>query len=467
VPDATRYRPSREYRTEPSEDSDIAVALFRLAVIIAFTGSTVFGPFYYTVQLPAILIVLIAALYTLLLMVSYLAGRRWMTRRRQQALETHPFWGALFGRRVALQRGAAIVIDLLLVSAIIWDIGFPARPYFGVYYVIVAVAAVWFQRRGGVISALGAAACSVTVVWLWHMKERQADPLALSPFQDYAARVDLGARTVMLLTVGLVTGYLARARDAERREREQMDAELRVARTVQQEMLPEHLPELPGYELAVRFTPASLVGGDYYDAIIAGDGRLHVVIADVAGKSVYAVLHLSLLRSHLHEAIASNLSPGATAVKLNEALLAALPSGSFISLFCAAIDPASGKMQYANCGHTPPLLLGSENGEEKTLFTGDIVLGVLPGAEYEEQEETLCPGDCLVCCTDGITEAMDAEWRPFDIKGVSEAAWGQAGSSADGVAQHVLDRAREHADSVSRDDQTIVVVRRRGPQEGT
>jgi serine phosphatase RsbU (regulator of sigma subunit) len=84
---------------------------------------------------------------------------------------------------------------------------------------------------------------------------------------------------------------------------------------------------------------------------------------------------------------------------------------------------------------------------------------------YQEQEETLCPGDYLVCCTDGITEAMDARWRPLDIEGVAEAARGEPGASADSVAQHVLDRAREHADSVSRDDQTIVVVRRRAPQE--
>lgn len=468
MPDATRHRPSREYRTEPSEDSDIAVALFRLAVIIAFTGSTVFGPFYYTVQLPTIVILLVAALYTVLLMGGYLASRRWMTHRRKQALEARRLWGALFERRIALQRTAALVIDLLLVSAIIWDLGSPARPYFGVYYVIVAVAAVWFHRPGGVLTALGAAACALAVVWLWYLKDRASDPFAMSPLDDYAIRQDLGARTVMLLTVGLVTGYLARARDAERRDRERVDAELRVARTVQQEMLPEQLPELPGYQLAVRFVPASLVGGDYYDAIMAADGRLYIVVADVAGKSVYAVLHLSLLRSHLHQAIGENLSPEEVAARLNEALVRALPGGTFISLFCATLDPVSGAIRYANAGHTPPVLLRAGGGEDSVLlFTGDIVSGILAEAEYTEQEETLGEGDCLVCCTDGVTEAMDATWRPFDTTGVIRAATEEPEATADEIAERVLRRAREHSGPVSRDDQTIVVLRRGGSHAGS
>ncbi len=464
MPEATRYRPSREYRTEPSEDSDIAVALFRLAVIIAFTTSTLFGPGYYVVRPGTIAIAVVAAVYTLLLMAAYLAGRRWLTQRRRHALEARALWGALFPRRIALQRSAAVLIDLLLVSAIIWDIGFVARPYFGVYYVIVAVAAVWFHREGGVIAALCAAACATGVVWLWEWEAQGGTFLGASPFRDYATRADLGARTVMLLTVGLVTGYLARARDAERRDRERVDAELRVARTVQQQMLPEHLPELPGYELAVRFVPASLVGGDYYDAIVAGDGRLYIVLADVAGKSVYAVLHLSLLRSHLHQAIGANLTPSEVAVKLNEALISALPSGTFISLFCATLDPASGTIRYANAGHTPPVLLRSGSGKDAALlFTGNIVLGVLAEAEYEEREGTLGEGDCLVCCTDGITEAMDPEWRSFDTAGVIAAASEEPGAPADRMAERVLRGAREHSGPVSRDDQTILVVRRAAP----
>ena len=468
MPDATRYHPSREYRTEPSEDSDIAVALFRLAVIIAFTTSTLFGPGYYAVHLSTIAVVVAAAVYTLLLMVGYLGSRRWMTQRREQAFKARPVWGALSERRVVFQRILAVIIDLMLVSAIIYDIGFVARPYFDAYYIVVAVAALWFYRRGGVSAALGAAACAVAVEWLWYLAELATNNLALNPFVEYATRAELGARAVMLLTVGLVTGYLARARDAERRDRERMDTELRVARTVQQQMLPPQLPELPGYDLAVRFVPASLVGGDYYDAMRGPDGRLYIVVADVAGKSVYAVLHLSLLRSHLHNAVAQGLSPGAVAARLNSALVSALPSGSFISLFCAAIDGHSGNMSYANCGHTPPALLRGGAGEDAALlFTGNIILGVLADAQYEEREETLGAGDCLVCCTDGITEAMDANWEAFDTEGVVRAATEALDASADSIAEQVLRKAREYARTAARDDQTILVVRREAPDGGS
>lgn len=446
-----RYHPSREYRTEPSEDSDIAVALFRLAVIIAFTASTLFGG--YAVGLRAVMAVLMAAAYTLLLMGGYLARRRWVTERRKQALRARPLWGALLRRRIALQRASAVVIDLMLVSAIIADIRFGARPYLDIYYVIVAVAALWFHREGGIVAAIGAAACVA-----WVMPQLYPD----DSLAEYILRAELGARAVILLTIGLVTGYLARARDAERRDRERIDAELRVARTVQQQMLPERLPDVPGYELAVRFVPAGVVGGDYYDAMVTASGQLCITVADVAGKSIYAVLHLSLLRSHLHDAVASGLQPAAIAAKLNHTMLSALPEGSFIGLFLAALDPDSGKMTYVNAGHTPPMLLRQGAGEEpKPLFTGNIVLGIQPNAEYDEGEETLGEGDCLLCCTDGITEAMDPRWEPFGTEGAVAAATEDPGAPADDIAEQVLQGARRHGGLRSRDDQTVLVVRRK------
>jgi sigma-B regulation protein RsbU (phosphoserine phosphatase) len=274
-------------------------------------------------------------------------------------------------------------------------------------------------------------------------------------------RVELTARAVMFLAAGLVTGYLARARDAERRQRERMDWELRVARQVQAGMLPAALPEPPGYELGAEFASAQAVGGDYYDALEGPDGRLFVVIADVAGKSVFAVMHLSLLRSALREAIIAGLAPGAIAHRLNQTLAGTLAPNSFVSLFCGALDLKTGTLRYVNCGHTPPIHVHPDPAPEPDLlFTGNIVLGIEPGAVYDERETRLEPGDCLVCCTDGVTEALGPDWEPFDTAGVTRAVRAQPGASAGALALAVLEASDRHREAAAADDATILVVRR-------
>jgi len=453
VRQTTRYVPRRAYRTEPSEDSDLVVALFRFAVIIAFSLSAGLGS-NYTVGWPALIMGVAAAVYTLLLMLGYVYSRQWLTVRHRQELLARPFWGLLLRRRVPIQRISSLVIDLLLVTAIIHDLsgtGYIEDLMFNLYFVVVAVAAVWFHREGGVIAALAATLC-VTVLLL---SARGGD------LDIDTMKTELGSPALMFLAAGVVTGWLTRALDAERRERERLDWELGVARQVQAAMLPQSLAAPEGYDLGARFSPASVVGGDYYDALTGPDGRLFVAIADVAGKSVYGVMHLSLLRSALREAIIEGLPPGAIATRLNATLTKTLPPTSFVSLFCGAIEPDSGAIRYVNCGHVPPVLLrqAAEAGAE-TLFTGNIVLGVEEGAPYAEVEARLNPGDCLVCCTDGLTEAMNARWEPFDTEGIVAAARGAIDRGADAVAETVMAAANRHRVMPANDDTTILVVRR-------
>jgi serine phosphatase RsbU (regulator of sigma subunit) len=450
---STRYHPSREYRTEPSEDSDIIVALFRSAVIIAFVVRIV-PDSAYQLRPGTWAMVVAAALYTLALMLGYLVSRRWLTRRRREGLSAHPLGAFVIQRRVGFQRALALLVDLFMVSVIIRDVNKPE--WLDIYYIIVAVGAVWFYREGGVLTALAATACVLGVMTTLYPGTRLVNVWA-----DPYLRSQLTSRAVMLVLVGIVTGWLARARDAERRDRERMDWELQMARRVQQDLLPERLPEVPGYELGLRFSPAHVVGGDYYDALLAPDGRLVVLLADVAGKSIAAVLHLSLLRSHLHQAVADGLAPGEIGTRLNAALAEALPPGSFVALFCAAIDLPSGRTSWVNCGHTPPVVVRvAPESKPEILYTGNIVLGVTHGPHYDERETTLERGDLLVCCTDGIAEIMDEDWRAFDTEGIARAASAARARTADEVAEYVLQAAREHAVGRPADDATLLVVRR-------
>jgi len=450
---SARYIPRREYRTEPSEDSDLIVALFRFAVIIAFSFSAGIGPTY-TVQPPALIAGVVASVYTLLLMLGYLYSRQWLSQRRRQELAARVFWGWLLRRRIVIQRLSAIVVDLALLTCLIYDLKTVGELYLDFYFVVIGVAAIWFHREGGVIAALASTLCVTLLLILARGEE----------IDFYTLRVELPARAVMFLSAGLVTGYLARARDAERRQRERLDWELSVARQVQSGLLPARLPAPEGYDLGARFAPASMVGGDYYDALIGPDGRLFVLVADVAGKSVYAVMHLSLLRSALREAIIEGHTPREVVERVNGVLAAILAPNSFVSLFCAAIELPSGTVRFVNCGHSPPMLLPAQpDAQARLLFTGNIVLGVEGAATYDEIEERLEPGDCLLCCTDGVTEAVNARWQTFDTEGVVRAARSVDGASADAVAEAVLEAAGRHRVTPAADDATILVVRRTSP----
>ncbi len=442
----TRFHPRREYQTEPSEDSDIIVALFRFGLILAFTGVMYTQPVY-LVSVQVAIVVATAALYSLGLMIGYLVSRRATSRRTREVIAAHPVWGPLAKRRLGLQRVVALVIDLALVTAIIHDRHYLSLEFFGLYYIIVAAGALWFHRWGGILAAFAAAIC---MAWL----VLAAGDLVGDPYLVVAPRAVIG------IAIGLIVGYLARAREAERRQGERHDWELNVARRVQAQMLPGSFPDVPGYEIGMRFEPARAVGGDYYDVIAAPDGRLFLAIADVAGKSVYAAMHLSLLRSHLLEAIAEGLAPVAVAERLNKVLLAALPTETFISMFVVAIDVESGAVTYVNCGHTPPIITtpGSEE-PSRTLFTGQIVLGVMETPEYSADADSLEPGECVVMCTDGVTESMDAEYEPFGMRGVGEAVRGVTGD-ADAIAGAVLDAAQAFSKRAAPDDATVLVAYR-------
>jgi serine phosphatase RsbU (regulator of sigma subunit) len=176
---------------------------------------------------------------------------------------------------------------------------------------------------------------------------------------------------------------------------------------------------------------------------------------------VVAVLHLSLLRSHLRQAVSEGLSPGEMGRRLNAVLVEALPPRSFVGLFYGAIDAPSGRMAYVNCGQTPPVLVRrSADAKPLLLYTGNIVLGVTPSPSYDEREVTLEVGDVLICCTDGITDAMNADWQAFDTEGVIRAAEAARGATAEEVAGRVLDAVHQHATHRLADDATLLAVRR-------
>src|SRR5215212_7221404 len=142
--------------------------------------------------------------------------------------------------------------------------------------------------------------------------------------------------------------------EREIRLRERIEQELRIARLIQQSLLPKTLPELPGYEVAAYYQPAREVGGDFYDFFELDDGRLGFVVGDATGKGVPAALVMASARSMLRAVAQNAESPGDVLRRVNDTLVTDIPPNMFVTCFYAILDPNSGSLTYANAGHDLP-----------------------------------------------------------------------------------------------------------------
>ena len=187
------------------------------------------------------------------------------------------------------------------------------------------------------------------------------------------------------------------------RERERIEQELRTAQAIQQASLPKDVPALSGWQLTPYYRPAREVGGDFYDFLPFEDGRLGLVIGDVAGKGVPAALVMATVLTMLRSTVQGTASPGEVLARVNDLLAANIPSGMFVTCFFALLDSQSGRLHYANAGHEPPYRQQKRSATE--LWATGMLLGLMPGTRYEEHEVTLSKGERLLFYSDGLVEA--------------------------------------------------------------
>src|SRR5260221_718917 len=187
------------------------------------------------------------------------------------------------------------------------------------------------------------------------------------------------------------------------RARERIEQELRTAQAIQQAFLPKDVPAPRGWQLAPYYRPAREVGGDFYDFLPFENGRLGLVIGDVAGKGVPAALVMATVLTMLRSTVQGTASPSEVLARVNNLLAANIPSGMFVTCFFALLDSQSGRLHYANAGHEPPYRQQKRSATE--LWATGMPLGMLPGSSYEEHEVTVAPGERLLFYSDGLVEA--------------------------------------------------------------
>src|SRR5262245_15523027 len=258
----------------------------------------------------------------------------------------------------------------------------------------------------------------------------------------------------------LRVAQLVRQQQAEVRARERIEQELQVARLIQQTLLPKTEPVLPGWQVSAYYRPARAVGGDFYDFLEMPDGRLAIVVGDVTDKGVPAALVMATTRSILRGAARRLTAPGAVLERTNDLLCPEIPPKMFVTCLYAILDPASGRIQYANAGHDLPYHRRADGVAE--LRAVGMPLGLMPGTRYEEHELTLAPGDSVLFYSDGLVEAHNVRRELFGFPRLQ--AFVERHSMVDGAAtiQALLaDLALfTGPDAEQEDDITLVSLRR-------
>jgi serine phosphatase RsbU (regulator of sigma subunit)/anti-sigma regulatory factor (Ser/Thr protein kinase) len=256
---------------------------------------------------------------------------------------------------------------------------------------------------------------------------------------------------------------LVREQQIEAQQRERLEQELRVARLIQQTLLPQELPALNGWHVAAYYQPARAVGGDFYDFVDLPDGRLAMVIGDVTDKGVPAALVMATTRSILRGAAQHYASPGAILEYANDMLCPDIPPKMFVTCLYAILDHNTGRLQFANAGHDLPFRTSA--GEVEELRATGMPLGLMPGMKYDEREVQLDPDDLVLFYTDGLVEAHNPQREMFGFPRLRSLLHAPRRSNGDGLIDFLLDQLRTFTGPnwEQEDDATLVVLQRDPP----
>jgi sigma-B regulation protein RsbU (phosphoserine phosphatase) len=247
------------------------------------------------------------------------------------------------------------------------------------------------------------------------------------------------------------------ARESERRLRSDLD----TAREIQLQLLPTGAREVPGLDLAAAYVPARELGGDFYDFLPYGQGRLGLAVGDVSGKGTAAALYGSLAIGTLREIVVDHAcEPACMLALLNQRLHGARLDSRFIALLFAVYDASTRRLTLSNAGGPYPLLV--RDGHVLSIRLEGVPLGLLPGTQYDESVIDLQPGDVVLFASDGIVESENPEQEEFGLQRLSALLSGiPPEHSARAIAERILAETDGHAGAgaSSHDDRTLVVLR--------
>jgi serine phosphatase RsbU (regulator of sigma subunit) len=271
---------------------------------------------------------------------------------------------------------------------------------------------------------------------------------------------DLNLLTV-LANVAAIRIERERLVEIERQE-QRRTVDLEQAAEIQRGILPRGTPEISNVDLCGHNAPCRTVGGDYYDFFPYEDGKVAVVLGDVAGKGMSAALLMSNLQARVQILAEQPFDLAKMMHKLDQSIAAKCPDNRFITMFFGVVDPMTRKVVYCNAGHNPPLLIRA-NGATTPLEAMGTVLGILPEVGYEQGESPFEPGDLLAIYSDGVTEAENPDGEEFGEKRLARLLAEHRQSDSETIIAQVLEAVDQWTGGApAADDVTLVVARMTG-----
>ena len=268
-----------------------------------------------------------------------------------------------------------------------------------------------------------------------------------------------------LALLSSVAGYLGMALGfarlhARELQRELVERDQDLAKRIQRRFLPDKVPEVRGSEFALEYAPALFVGGDFFDFLDLGGGRVATALGDVSGKGVSAALYAARLASELRHHAAGEREPATILSKLNASLAAIDPEGMFVTLVLATLDVATHTLIVANAGHPPPLLRGADGRVRELGRGGALPLGVMDTGEPERSEHQLAAGEAVLFFTDGASEAMNTAGDLYGVPRLHD-VFSRSGRTAQAAITAIVQDVRGHEGGAPpSDDLTLICLRR-------
>ncbi|TDI68728.1 MAG: protein serine phosphatase [Bacteroidetes bacterium] len=259
-----------------------------------------------------------------------------------------------------------------------------------------------------------------------------------------------------LAFVSLQNSYLV----DQQLEKKRLEEEMRLAREIQERLQPSEIPELASLQTASMAIPSRHVAGDYFDAIMLGEGKLLFAIGDVTGKGMPASLLMSNLQACLRVLVPMDVSLEEAAAHINRVISENTGSDKFITYVHGIYDEETRIFEYVNAGHNPPTLVRA-NGDIELLETGGLLLGVMADAVYERGSVKLETGDVLFLFTDGVTEAMSPEEEEYGEERLEKLLQETRHLTASEILNAVREDIRVFTDDVPvlSDDITMIVIK--------
>lgn len=240
-----------------------------------------------------------------------------------------------------------------------------------------------------------------------------------------------------------------------------LQEEMRLAREIQLSLLPDHPPDVPGYQISAINLPAKSVGGDYYDFISLSSDKLGFCVGDITGKGMPAAMLMANLQATLRSQVmifedCCNCLRGT-----NKQLYRNTETTKFATLFYGVLHPEQNLLEYANGGHDPPLLYRTNQPDPVSLEATGLLLGVMEEASYELSSINFISGDVLLLYTDGITEAMNLQGEEFGLERLQALVSGHRHNSAKEIVELILGEIKQHAAKAPQsDDITLMVIKK-------